>query len=85
MRGWPKTPDAALIASSEHIGLPLNEWQRNCLDAIPSSKHIRSYSKQSYNQGICPVQQGYPAECGASSQFGAGVDLHTLGGYSNQR
>ncbi len=34
MRGWPKTPDAALIAFSEHMGLSLNEWQRNVIRGL---------------------------------------------------
>lgn len=34
MRGWSKTPDAALIAFSEHMGLSLNEWQCNVIRGL---------------------------------------------------
>ncbi|SKU71945.1 Uncharacterised protein [Mycobacteroides abscessus subsp. massiliense] len=44
MRGWPKTPDAALIAFSEHMGLSLNEWQRNVIHGLYGGESSSPYT-----------------------------------------
>lgn len=44
MRGWPKTPDAALIAFSEHMGLSLNEWQRNVIRGLYDCRSSSPYT-----------------------------------------